>query len=148
MIREKSSGVIVFRKFDSEIKYLLLHYESGHWEFTKGHIEKGEDEKETAIRETEEETNLNDLKFVPDFKKNIRYFFKKDGETVMKDVDFFLAESREGEVKLSHEHIGFKWLNFKESIEQLTFDNSKDILKKANEFLVNREKSSLSKFLK
>lgn len=146
MIREKSAGVIIFRKFNEEVKYLLLHYESGHWEFAKGHVEEGESERETASREAKEETGLQILDFIAGFKEGLRYFFKKDGETIMKDVVFFMAESKEGEVELSFEHKGFKWLNFDDSINQLTFDSSKKILKKANDFLVDKEKSSLKRF--
>jgi len=40
-------------------------------------------------------------------------------------------------VKVSFEHIGFKWLPYEEAIEKLTFKNAKDILKKANDYLKN-----------
>ena len=148
MKKEKSAGVIVFRKFGDEVKYLLLHYESGHWEYPKGHVEQGEDDKKTAIREAEEETGLKNLEFLPGFKENLRYFYKKDGETIMKDVMFFLAESKEGKVELSFEHQDFKWLNFEDSLKQLTYDSSKKILEKAHEFLVKKEKSNLNRFFK
>ncbi|RLG60142.1 MAG: diadenosine tetraphosphate hydrolase, partial [Candidatus Hydrothermarchaeota archaeon] len=48
MLVEKSAGVIIFRR-DEEIKYLLLKYGYGHWDFVKGNIEKGENEIETII---------------------------------------------------------------------------------------------------
>jgi bis(5'-nucleosidyl)-tetraphosphatase len=147
MEREKSSGVIIFRRFGDKIKYLLLHYESGHWEFAKGHVEEGEKERETAVRETKEETGLEDLAFIPSFKESVRYFYKRDGSTIMKDVVFFLAESREGEVKLSFEHKGFKWLGIEEALAQLTFDNSREILRKAEDFLDRENKSNLRSFL-
>ena len=59
MIREKSSGAVVFRQAGKKIKYLLLHYESGHWDFPRGHIERGETEQITAAREIKEETGLD-----------------------------------------------------------------------------------------
>ena len=38
MISEKSAGAILFVK-EKEPRYLLLHYEAGHWDFPKGHVE-------------------------------------------------------------------------------------------------------------
>ncbi len=46
------------------------------------------------------------------------------------------------------EHTSYKWFNYEDALKILTFKNSKDILKKANNFLIEREKSSLIKFLK
>jgi bis(5'-nucleosidyl)-tetraphosphatase len=70
---EKSAGAVVFRKTDKGIKYLLLKYRNGHWDFPKGHIENGETEEETMRREVREETGIDDLKIVPGFIENFRY---------------------------------------------------------------------------
>lgn len=143
MPKEKSAGAVIFRREDGKIYYLLLHYGAGHWDFVKGHVEKGESEKETARRETEEETGIKDLKFMEGFKEWIKYFFKKSygkkkGPLVFKIVDFFLAETKTKKIKLSFEHQGFKWLPFEESLNQLTFEKAKDILEKAHKFLTQR----------
>lgn len=55
MKKEKSAGAVII----NDKKVLLLHYSSGHWDFPKGHIEKGETELETAKREVKEETGLD-----------------------------------------------------------------------------------------
>ena len=136
MINEKSAGVIIFIK-EKEIKYLLLHYGLGHWEFVKGKIENNENDKETIIREAKEEVNIEDLKFIPGFKEKIQFFYKKDKELVKKEVIYYLAETKTKEVKLSFEHINYKWLNYEEALKQLTFKNSKEILKKAHEMLTS-----------
>ena len=57
MEHEKSCGAVIFR-VGNATKYLLLHYEAGHWDFVKGHSEKGESEEETVRREILEETGL------------------------------------------------------------------------------------------
>lgn len=139
---EKSAGAIIFRK-NQKIKYLLLHYPSStkapkdYWDFPKGHIEKGEKEIETVKREVEEETGLKDLKFVEGFKEWIKYFYKLKGKNIFKIVTYFLAETNTEKVKLCWEHRGFKWLPYEEALDQLTFKNAKEILKRANEFLNN-----------
>ncbi len=138
MKREKSCGVVVFHR-GKDIEYLLLHYPSGHWDFPKGHVEEGEEEEDTARRETKEETGL-DVDIIPGFRKRISYFYKHK-ELIVKDVIFFLAESRIKEVKLSFEHKGFKWLPFGDAMKLITYKNSKDVLEKANGFL--KEKLTL-----
>ena len=86
-----------------------------------------------------EETGLEDIKFINGFKEWFKYFFKFKGKTVFKIVTFYLAETKTKKVKLSYEHIGYKWLPYQKAIEQLTFDNAKNILRKANQFVVQKE---------
>lgn len=135
MPREISAGAVIFRRENGEPVYLLLHYSSGHWDFVKGHIEEGEDEIQTVIREAREEAGITDLKLIPNFKERIRYFFKRNKQIVYKEVVFFLAETKQKKVKLSYEHIGYVWLPFKQAFLQLTFENAKNVLKKAHNFL-------------
>ncbi|MBT9133209.1 MAG: putative mutator protein MutT4 [Firmicutes bacterium] len=141
---EKSAGAIIFRREKNQIKYLLLHYPSGsrtskdYLDLPKGHIEKGENELDAAKREVEEETGLKDIEFTKDFKETIRYFFKAEGKTILKLVTFYLVKTNEKEVKISREHIGYKWLPYKEAIKQLTFKNAKEVLKKADKLLLKK----------
>ncbi|MBU1146259.1 NUDIX domain-containing protein [Patescibacteria group bacterium] len=134
MPKEISAGAVVFRR-DGEIKYLLLRYESGHWDFPRGAIESGEKEEETVRREAKEETGIADLIFLPNFREKIFWFYKKDGRTIYKEAIFYLVETKTEEVKLSDEHIDFKWLSYVQAMEQITFPNGKKVLEKANDFL-------------
>jgi len=142
---EKSAGAVIFRREGNKIYYLLLQYPSGarapkvYWDFPKGHLEKGEKEIETVKREIKEETGLRDIKFTEGFKEWVKYFFKLKEKTVFKIVTFYLVEAETEKVKISFEHTDFKWLPYQEAIEQLTFKNAKEILKRANNFL--RQKS-------
>ncbi len=138
---EKSVGAIIFKKENNLIKYLLLHYPRGsrrgkpYWDFPKGHIEKGETEGKTMRREIIEETGIKDIKIIPKFREVIKYFFKWKEKTIFKIVVFYLVETAEERINISTEHMGYKWLKYEEALKQLTFDNAKEILKKANEFL-------------
>ena len=132
---ERSAGAVIFRQEEGKIYYLLLHYQSGHWDFPKGIIEKGEKIEETAKREVKEETGIENIEFVEGFKEWIKYFFRVKGRTIFKIVTFLLAETKQKKVKISWEHIGFKWLPYEEALEKLTFKNAKEILEKANDFL-------------
>ncbi len=139
---EKSAGAAIFREEDDKIFFLLLLYpsishrsEKSYWDLPKGHIEKGEDILETAKREIFEETGLQEINFIEGFKETIKYFFKWENKNILKFVTYYLVETKIKEVKISGEHVDFKWLPYKEAIEQLTFKNAKDILKKANNHL-------------
>lgn len=150
MPREISVGAVVFRRQGNKIYYLLLHYEAGHWGFPKGHIEKGENEKETLIREIKEETGLEDIKIISGFKEYIKYIFrnvyklekkeKTKASWVFKIVIYYLIEVRTKEVKISFEHTGYKWLEYQEALKCLTFKNTKEVLKKAHKFLLKNIK--------
>ena len=134
MPREISAGVILFRQAPQP-HYLLLHYESGHWDFPKGHIEPGEEARETARRELKEETGISEIRFLDGYKATHRYFFRQKGIGIFKAVIYFLAETDQSDVTLSSEHIGFEWLPCEAALERLTFKNSRDLLVKAHEHL-------------
>ena len=135
MIEETSAGIVIFRKEGTKNLFLLLHYPSGHWDFVKGKMEKGETTHQTAIREAKEETGITDITFVENFEEWIEYNFKYQGELVQKKVVFFLAETKTKEIKISHEHSGYTWLDYNESMEKTTFDNAKTVLTKAQKIL-------------
>ena len=135
MIEETSAGIVLFRREESKKLFLLLHYPSGHWDFVKGKMEKGEDIQQTAIRETKEETGITDIKFIENFEEWIEYNFQYQGELVHKKVVFFLAETKTKEVKISHEHLNFTWMDYATAMEKTTFDNAKTVLTKAQMLL-------------
>jgi len=138
MPREISAGAVIFRRTKSGPEFLILQYELGHWDFVKGNIEKGEDEKETVKREIEEETGIARVRFVDGFRDTIKYLYRWKGQSIFKIVIFYLAETRQKKVKLSYEHIGYNWLPYQEALQSLTFRNSKEVLRKANEFIEER----------
>lgn len=135
MIEETSAGIVLFREEGSKILFLLLHYPSGHWDFVKGKMEKGESTHKTAIRETKEETGITDITFLENFEEWIKYDFQYKGELVHKKVVFFLAETKTKEVKISHEHLDYTWMDYSTSMEKTTFDNTKTILSRAQTLL-------------
>ena len=135
---EFSAGAVIFRKEKNKTLYLILKYDEGHWDFVKGHIGdniKGEKAEDAVVREAEEEAGITDLKFVGGFKHKIQYFLRKKGETYLKTVTFFLAETKKKRVTLSFEHTDYKWLEYEDALKQITYDNAKQVLKKANSFL-------------
>ncbi|XHH08053.1 MAG: bis(5'-nucleosyl)-tetraphosphatase [Candidatus Bathyarchaeia archaeon] len=135
MLGEKSCGAVVYLKKGAENLYLLLHYEAGHWDFVKGNVEVNESEKETVVRELREETGIVDAHFIEGFREKIEYYYRRKGDTVHKEVIFFLMETSTETITISFEHVGSIWLNYNQAMEKLTFKNARELLKKANGFL-------------
>ena len=142
MPSEKSCGAVIFKANGSR-KYLLLHYEGGHWDFVKGHVEKNESERQTVLRETQEETGLTELTFLEGYREPINYYYKRAGATVYKEVVFYLLESKTDSVRLSREHVGFVWMSYDWARERLTYKNAKETLRKAHEYLEKLQAQAL-----
>src|SRR5260221_3052759 len=132
---EASEDTARLRRADG-ILYLILQYGAGHWDFPKGKIEEGETKQEAALRELMEETGLT-AELDNTFEKTFQYIFTDlDKELAHKMVYFFVGKATSNTVKLSDEHIDYKWLPYKQAIEQLTYDNAKLLLKKAHKHIL------------
>jgi len=135
LIHETSAGVILYRQLKTGREYLLLQYPGGHFDLPKGHIEKDESEHEAAYRELKEETGIEKIVWIEGFREKINYFYFRGSEKMSKDVIFFLARTSQKKVVLSFEHQGAVWLPYEAALEKITFDNAKNLLKKAENFL-------------
>ena len=138
-MEEKSCGSIIYRKDESDAyKYLIILHavnRGGHWDFPKGKVEQGESEKETALREVLEETGLS-ISMKNDFREEVTY---EPAPNVMKTVVFFLAHPDNMRITLAKEEIeDFEWLSYEEALQQLTFQNAKDLLQKAHKYLLEQ----------
>ncbi len=121
---EKSCGCIIIEKN----KVLLIQQKKGHWSFPKGHVEKDETDEETAIREIKEETNL-DVEIEKGKIYKEEYIVPETGR--LKEVLYFIAKKVGGTIKLQEEEVkDAKWLEFYEALKMLTYDNTRDVLRK------------------
>lgn len=138
---ERSAGIIIFRNIDQGRKYLVIRASRDDknkpvfWDFPKGLLGKGESGVAAALRETEEETGLADLKIIQGFKETVRYFTRHNEKTALKFVAMFLAESKSEDIKLSWEHDAFEWLPYEKARERITRKEMKRALDKAKSFL-------------
>ena len=134
MEKQTSAGIVVYRKRDNTVEYLILLYSKGHWDFPKGHLEAGETKEQAARRELKEETNLT-ADIASGFEESFSYRFMENGQLVEKTVYYFVGQAHDDTVTLSHEHTDFKWLKPNAALKQLTYQNAKDLLKKVDVFL-------------
>lgn len=137
MLKERSAGAIIFSiNSPSDVSFLLLQHNAGHWDFAKGNIEYGENESQAARREIREETGIESVHFLEGFKVRVEYYYKREGNLVHKEVVFFLARSDSQRVILSNEHIGYSWCDFDKSLAKLTYRSGRDVLEQARSFIM------------
>lgn len=117
------------------MEYLLLHYPSGHWDFVKGNVEKGEKELETVRREALEEAGIEDLRIINGFREKIEYYYRRGETLVHKEVVFYLGETLQDEIRLSDEHLDGRWFTYGEALARVTYDNAKNLLRKAHKLV-------------
>ena len=144
MVREKTIGVITFRRQGKAIRYLLLHHGGTYWNFPKGRQEGQETEIESALRELSEETGITQIDIIDGFQDKYNYDFDsrikdRSREKVYKQAIFFLGEVKADKVKISDEHIAFGWYDFETSLKRLFFQEGQDSLKKAHQFLLSKQ---------
>lgn len=130
---ERSCGAVVLDETENEKKILLIkNKRSAHWGFPKGHIEEGESEKETAIRETKEETGI-DIDIVDGFSCKSEYTIQGKVE---KAVVIFLAKAKSNRVVKQDEEIDeYVWVDYNAALRMLKFENDRNILIKAKEYI-------------
>ena len=134
MTTEKSCGAVIF---NDEDKVLIVKHNAGHWDFPKGHMEAGETETQTAIREVKEETNI-DIDIIEEYRYESHYSPK---ENVEKTVVFFLAKSKSEKLeKQDAEIANIGWFSYKEALDIITYDNAKELYKKAYNDYINKVK--------
>lgn len=133
MKTERSCGAVIYRIVDRQALFLVLRHAAGHWSFAKGHVEPGESEVETALREIKEETGL-DVSIDENFRVLAQYSPKKN---VMKDVVYFVAQSDQGDISVQQSEIHqASWEIFENAFGMLTYVSDKEILRSANEYLL------------
>lgn len=132
---EHSCGAVVFRIINGERKFLLIkNKRSAHWGFPKGHMEMGETQKETAKREVLEETGLH-INFLPDFVSKSEYTIQGKVE---KCVNIFLATTNDTKTVIQEEELeDYIWVNYDDAMGILKFENDRNILRSAHEFIKN-----------
>lgn len=130
---EKSCGAVVYRTVDSVAQFLLIkNKRSENWGFPKGHIEAGETEIETAVREVWEETGLH-IQILPDFSAKSEYSIQG---RVEKFVTIFLAQTNDSKLRIQEEEIDdYAWADYNGALKILKFDNDRSIMRQANKFL-------------
>ena len=122
-LKEKSCGCIIIE----ENKVLLIKQTRGNWGFPKGHVEDNETERETAIREVKEETNI-DVKIQGNNAYREEYITDKGK---LKEVVYFIAKKIGGEIKPQEQEVSkIEWVDINEAKDRITYTNTKELFEK------------------
>ncbi|WP_434735130.1 NUDIX hydrolase [Bifidobacterium tibiigranuli] len=130
VVREYSAGGLVFDELD-RVAIIARHSRSGHleWCLPKGHIEKGETPRQTAVREVCEETGI--LGEVVDSIATIDYWFTGTNQRVHKLVHHFALRRVSGELSVEgdpdHEAEEAIWVRFDDLDNVLSYPNERKI---------------------
>ena len=130
MIREFSAGGVVIRRFRGRPFVAVVRVREGVLALPKGHPEPGESSAEAARREVREEAGL-ETELVEKL-DDIRYWYSRDGERVMKIVSFFLFRYRSGKVAdHDHEVEAAGWIPLEEAPGRLAYPSERRIAEAA-----------------
>lgn len=134
----RACGFVIFRRVRGVIEYLLMQtsYGEHHWTPPKGHVDPGESDMETALRETKEEAGLSatDLKIYEDAKHELNYPVKGKPKVVI----YWLAEllNPDRSIRMSDEHQAYKWLPLEKACAIARYQEMQDTLKYFNDYII------------
>jgi ADP-ribose pyrophosphatase YjhB (NUDIX family) len=134
---EITAGGIVCQKTNKGIKIAFILDPYNKWAFAKGHVEKGEKTASAALRETQEEMGISDLKLIEKL-GSIDLWFRQKNVLIHKIVYYFLMEAMAG-VKTHPQRKekikAVKWVDLDHALEFASYKDIKPLLKKAIEIL-------------
>ena len=129
MIREFSAGGIVTRRFRGRPFLAAVRVrgrQGAALALPKGHPETGESAAEATAREVREETGLRGEPV--ERLGDIRYWYVRDGQRVMKVVSFFLLRYRSGSIRDHDREVeSAVWIPLEEAPELLTYTGEREI---------------------
>lgn len=129
---EKSCGAVLFTEETDERKYILIKNMSGHVGFPKGHVEFGEDEHATALREIYEETGVH-ARLIRGFRESYHYLI---GGYIRKEAIYFTAPFRPEDVKMNIMEISeYMLVTYDEAMKILNYPHDRSVMRKANDFV-------------
>tara|TARA_B100001750_G_C15500622_1_gene596942 strand:+ start:1644 stop:2105 length:462 start_codon:yes stop_codon:yes gene_type:complete len=131
----------VFRQTDDDLSFLLLKRNKDKlyehlWQGVAGKIEGGETAFKAAIRELKEETSLEPVRmFVADY---VSRFYESHQDRINL-VPVFGIEVDSSEVKLSKEHVDYKWVDIYEALDTLVWRGQKESIQTVYDMVVNND---------
>ena len=118
-----SCGTITLAETEEGRFVLMVRHHRG-WSFPKGHMEPGESEQETAVRETFEETGIH-VRIIP----GPSFSVPSAREDERRQVIFFPAESADGlQTPSSQEVLDAAWVPAAEALNRIAYEADRRVL--------------------
>lgn len=126
VVREPTAGGVIFRRSSKtkEVEILLIQDAKDRWTIPKGHIEEGENAKQTAEREIREETGLQEMK-VLNWLGKINFRYRRQQSLVLMTTEIFLVQALGDTDKLKPEDWmnGIRWFSTSEALDKIEYDD-------------------------
>jgi 8-oxo-dGTP pyrophosphatase MutT (NUDIX family) len=133
-VRYQAAGGIVI---DADRILVLQRPSRNEVRLPKGHVEKGETARETALREVTEESGYADLEILADLgDQTIEFNFR--GDHVIRDEHYFamrLCGASQTQREPKEEQFIPAWLGWDEALAALTFDSEREWARRAQRAL-------------
>ena len=132
MKREFSAGGVLVRRFQGRPFAAAVAPRAGVLALPKGHPDGDETMQEAATREVREETGLEGE--LVEKLDDVRYWYTRGGERVLKLVSFYLFRYRSGRIADHDDEIEHvEWVPLAELPERLSYRGEQEIARKALE---------------
>lgn len=124
-VHETTSGGIVFRRnTQGGLELLLIKDAKNRWTIPKGHVEPGEEPRETAEREIREETGLEKMK-VMNWLGKVNFRYRREHTLVLMTMHIYLVQGLGETDKLVGEEWmnGLEWLPANDAIDKIAYED-------------------------
>ena len=130
----KSCGFVAYKQIENKNYYLIIKSLNGDIGFPKGHMEIGESELQTAIRELKEET-CAEVEVISGFRYQIEYPLPRVPDAIKQSVYFLGKCTSERIICQETEVDSAEFIPYEDAIKMLTFEETKNILRDAELFI-------------
>lgn len=131
VVREPTAGGIVFRpsRDKKDIEILLIQDSKGRWTIPKGHIEPGENAKQTAVREIGEESGLYHIEVLMWLGK-IHFQYRRVDKLVLMTTQIYLVRALDDHETPTKEQWmkGIKWFRFNDALDAIEYEDIEKLM--------------------